>query len=49
MANNGQIKSPTKTPKASGQAELNPPDSARAISASHTGPGVKNKATSAPQ
>ena len=48
IASSGQSASPTTTPSASGQAALNPPESARAVSASQTGPGVKNRMTSAP-
>jgi hypothetical protein len=48
IARSGQRRSPTVTPTASGQACRNPPESARAVSATQTGPGVKNRMRSAP-
>ena len=48
IAASGQSPSPMLTPTASGQAAANPPDSARAPSATHTGPGVMKRSRSAP-
>ena len=47
MARKAQTTSPTATPMASGQAAGNPPAIDRAISASQTGPGVRNRIRSA--
>jgi hypothetical protein len=40
--------SPIATPNAKGTADLKPPDTDRAITATQTGPGVLNKMKSAP-
>ena len=47
IANNGHSASPAQTPNASGQADLKPPDIARASKATQTGPGVRNNITTA--
>lgn len=44
----GHRMSPTATPTASGQAAGKPPETERATSANHTGPGVRNSTSKAP-
>ena len=47
-ATSGHRTSPTTTPSASGQAPWNPAESVRAMIATQTGPGVRNRISSAP-
>ncbi len=49
IATSGQMRSPSATPTASGQALAKPPLSARAVSATQTGPGVTHRMATAPR